>query len=275
MGDIPATTAKSDLTGKVAVITGAARGIGLALALHAADQGMKVALADDDQDLLAAAVEQVHAQDGGAVGIHTDMLDYNAVRQLARRTEAELGSPWLLCNSSATRIDVNLWGVIHGVQVFVPDMVRRGNGHIINITSADLLGTRGAACSVATHHAIRGLSESLYRELDSQGSKVGVTLVCPPLVNTSLAGATQHENSDRNLGCDPPEDVLPPAHFAEQIFAAMARRCFWVFPHEPHVRETSCRQSDSAAGPRIQSSISRSYNSTAASMRDRRQCSLV
>ena len=121
MGDTPAMKRTIDLSGKVAVITGAASGIGLALALHAAQSGMKVALVDEDQYLLSAALEQVQAQDGGgAIAIHTDMLDCEAVYRASRHAKAELGPPWLLCNSSVTSIDVNLWGMIHGVQVFVP-----------------------------------------------------------------------------------------------------------------------------------------------------------
>ncbi len=244
MGNTLAMSPKTDLTGKVAVITGAASGIGLELALHAADRGMKVALADEDQNLLAAAVEKVKAKDGEAIAIPTDVLAFDAVRQLARRTEAELGPPWLLCNSSAASVAVNLWGMIHGVQVFVPDMVKRGSGHIINVTSAGLLGTGSAACSVAMKHAIVGLSESLYRELDLKGSPVGVTLVYPALGNTSLTSATEHENSVVNLLCDLRERVLPPADVAEQVFAAITQRRFWVFPHEPKTREMSLRKSE-------------------------------
>ncbi len=108
--------ANTDLTGRVAVITGAARGIGLALALHAADKGMRLALADRDEDALIAAVEQVRAKDVAAIAIHGDMFVCDAVRELARRSAAELGPPWLVCNNPGVSIQMNVWGVIHGVQ---------------------------------------------------------------------------------------------------------------------------------------------------------------
>jgi NAD(P)-dependent dehydrogenase (short-subunit alcohol dehydrogenase family) len=249
--------ATTDLKGKVAVMIGAGTGIGLALAARAAEQGMKVALADADECLLAAALEQVKAKDVQAITVRTDVADASSVRTLARRTEAELGPPWLVCNNSGLRqlapgreltpahlkwgIGVNLWGVINGVQVFTPGMVERDAGHIVNIASADLFGHRGAAPYVATTHAIVGLSESLYRELDAAGSQVGVTVVCPALVNTSVTGATRYRPAANKAGrvvdsalpleCEVPLNVLPPDEFAEQIFAAVTVRRFWLFPY--------------------------------------------
>jgi short-subunit dehydrogenase len=195
--------AKADLTGKVAVICGGASGIGLALALRAAEQGMNVALADVDECLLAAALEQVNAKDVAAITVRTDLSDVDAVGTLARRTEAELGPPWLLCNQSGASTfgsgrklsptdlksvtDLNLWGIINGVQVFTPGMARRDAGHIVNIASATaMFGIPGTAPYVATIHAILGLSQSLYRELDALGSQVGVMVVCPDSMNTNV-----------------------------------------------------------------------------------------
>jgi short-subunit dehydrogenase len=146
-------------------------------------------------------------------------------------------------------IGVNLWGVINGVQVFTPGMVERDAGHIVNIASTDLFGAPGAAPYVATTHAIVGLSESLYRELDAVGSQVGVTVVCPALVNTSVASATRDRpavhsaerivHSGLPLTSEVPLDVLPPGEFAEQIFAAVTGRRFWLFPHARPTGELS------------------------------------
>jgi NAD(P)-dependent dehydrogenase (short-subunit alcohol dehydrogenase family) len=176
----------TDLTGRVAVITGAARGVGLALALHAADRGMMVALADIDAYMLAAAVEQVRAKSVKAIAVHADLFELAAVGELARRSADELGAPWLVCSNPDVSIEVNVRGIINGVQAFAPGMVRRGEGHIVNIVAAELFGIRGTAPYVAAMYAMVGLSEALYRELDSMGSRVGVTLVCPELVRTQI-----------------------------------------------------------------------------------------
>jgi NAD(P)-dependent dehydrogenase (short-subunit alcohol dehydrogenase family) len=262
----------TDLKGKVAVIIGGATGIGLA---RAAEQGMKVALADADESRLVAALAQVKAQGIEAITVTTDITDADAVRALARRTEADLGPPWLVCNNSGLshlgpdrklspahlqwRIGMNLWGVINGVQVFVPGMVERDAGHIVNIASTDLFGVPGAAACVATTHAIVGLSESLYRELDAMGSQVGVTVACPALGNTTVASATRHRAAAHKAGTNRPSpplarevplNFLPAEEFAEQILAAVTVRRFWLFPQAPPVRDLSSCRSDTAESVR-------------------------
>jgi NAD(P)-dependent dehydrogenase (short-subunit alcohol dehydrogenase family) len=221
----------TDLTGKVAVITGAAGDIGSALALYAADRGMKVALADENEYLLAAALERVKAKDVGAIAVRSDTLDLAALSELARRSAAELGPPWLVCNNPGVSIEATLWGVINGVQVFAPDMVEREGGHIVNIAAAEVFGIRGAATDAAITHAIVGLSESLYRELDSMGSRVGVTLVCPALGDTTIASASKHQSSVPPSMRHVPLNYLSPEEIAEQIFAAVDARSFWFRPH--------------------------------------------
>jgi NAD(P)-dependent dehydrogenase (short-subunit alcohol dehydrogenase family) len=220
----------TDLTGKVAVITGAAGDIGFALALYAADRGMMVALADENEYLLAAALERVKAKDVEAIAVHSDMLDLASLRELARRSAAELGPPWLVCINPGVSIEVTLWGVINGVQVFAPDMVERDGGHIVNIAAAEVFGIRGAATDAAITHAIVGLSESLYRELDSMGSRVGVTLVCPALGKTTIASAPKYQSSVPPSMRYVPLNYLPPEEVAEQIFAAVDARSFWFRP---------------------------------------------
>jgi len=236
-----------DLKGKVAVITGGASAIGRTLALRAADAGMNVALADTDERLLAVAVEQVRAKHVQAITVTTDVSDADSVRTLARRAKAELGPPWLVCSNPGvtkpkqdrkltpeklkTVVQTNLWNVINGVQVFVPEMVERNAGHIVNIASAELLGVLGEALCVAITHAIVGLSESLYRELDSLGSQVGVTVVCPALQNTNVTTAASGRlrpdsaeparNSVRHVPHDVALNVFSPDELADEIFAAL------------------------------------------------------
>jgi NAD(P)-dependent dehydrogenase (short-subunit alcohol dehydrogenase family) len=231
VSDTFALRPKTHLTGKVAVITGAARDIGLALALYAADRGMMVALADENEYPLAAALEKVKTKDVEAIAVHSDRLDFAALCELARRCAAELGPPWLVCNNPGLSIEATLWGVINGVQVFAPDMVERDGGHIVNIAAAEVFGIRGAASDAAITHAIVGLSQSLYRELDSRGSRVGVTLVCPALGKTTIASAPACRNSVLPSMRGLPPNSLPSEEVAEQIFAAVEARSFWVCPH--------------------------------------------
>ena len=229
----------AELTGRVAVVTGAAGGVGFALALQAADRGMRVALADKDEYALGAAVEQVRAKHVDAIAVRADMLDFAAVQKLARRSTAELGPPWLVCNSPGVSIQVNLWGVINGVQAFAPDLVKRGGGHVVNVVAAELFGTRGAPPYVAAAHAIVGLSEALYRELDLMGSQVGVTLVCPALVNTNIGDTPEYQKGGPSAPFDFAVGTMPPERMAEEIFAAVATRRFRVFPDARELQEMS------------------------------------
>ena len=225
-----------ELSGKVAVITGAGSEFGLALALLAAQRGMKVALADADPTLLAAAHEIVKTTDVKTLAECTEQSDLAAIQELACRVEQELGPPWLVCNSAAgSTIESNLWSVVNGVQVFTPGMVTRGTGHIVNIAAEDLFCIRGPAVDIAIRHAIVGLSESLYREIDSRGSRVGVTVVCPSLINTSLTSISATPVLARESGLR----LLPLEELAEQIFAAIETRQFWVSSHAPQMRETT------------------------------------
>lgn len=225
-----------DLSGKVAVITGAGTELGLALALLAAQEGMKVALADSDPSMLAATQAILETTDVEILAECTEQSDLRALQEFAWRVEEELGPPWLVCNTAAgSTIESNLWGVVHGVQVFTPGMVARGSGHIVNIAAEDLFGVRGPAVDLAVSQAIVGVSQSLYRELDSTGSRVGVTLVSPSLIGTTLTTIA----SGPVLAPEAGLRVVPPEELAEQIFAAIDTREFWLFSHAPQIVETT------------------------------------
>jgi NAD(P)-dependent dehydrogenase (short-subunit alcohol dehydrogenase family) len=189
-----------------------------------------VALADTDEYMLAAAVEQVSEKNAKAIAVHTDMLDFAAARELAQRSAAELGAPWLVCNNPGVSVDVNLWGVVNGVQAFAPGMFERGGGHIVNIVAAELFGMPGAAPYVAAMHAIVSLSEGLYRELDSMGSRVGVSLVCPAPVRTQIV-APENQKADPSMMRDVPLKALSPEEIAEEVFTAVATRRFRLWPN--------------------------------------------
>ena len=166
------------LRGKVAVITGGASGIGLALALQAARLGMKVALADLGEEKLAEACRLVEDLGVKAIGVRTDVSRFADVEALAGRVSAELGPPWLVANNAGiTKIaltwdhtegdwrrmfDINVGGVVNGLMAFMPGLRERNSGHIVNTASAaGLLTIPAASAYVASKHAVVGLSETL------------------------------------------------------------------------------------------------------------------
>ena len=219
-----------DLTDRVAVITEATSGIGLALAACAAERGMKVALVDRDQERLTGALKRLGNNEARTMAVCLDMGELNEVRKLAQCIEFELGPPWLLCNNCETSVELNLRAMTHGVQVFAPLLAERGEGHIVNLVSADSRSASCPAAYAAATHAIVGLSESLYRELDSLGSLVGVTLVCPARrAGNARILSPQHPYPDSHPARPRASDILQPERLAQQIFGAVTSRRFHLF----------------------------------------------
>lgn len=258
-----ATTANISLAGKVAVITGGASGIGFALAMKAAAAGMKVALADIEEGQLARALERVAATGAMAIAVRTDVSDLASMRVLADRVQSDLGDPWFVAlNAGVARLglswqlsesdwrwvlDVNLYGVINGIVTFLPGLVARNGGYLVNTGSAaGLMGVPGNAPYVASKHAVVGLSESIHRELRAKKSAVGISVLCPAAVDTRIAyaernrpGRPHFESPTEGMPPVPlgePMHLLPPGAVAEQVFEAMQAQRFWVLPHAEQLR---------------------------------------
>jgi NAD(P)-dependent dehydrogenase (short-subunit alcohol dehydrogenase family) len=190
-----------DLDGKVVVVTGGASGIGAALARAFAAARARLVLADIDTTALERTAAEL-ASGGAQVATQAcDVGDRVAVEELADTAEAVFGPVDVVCNNagialygevtSLTPIDwelvmrVNFWGVVHGVDTFVPRMIERRCGHILNTASmAGLVGMQGLGAYCASKFAVVGLSESLHRELRPHG--IGVTVLCPMIVDTAL-----------------------------------------------------------------------------------------
>jgi NAD(P)-dependent dehydrogenase (short-subunit alcohol dehydrogenase family) len=195
---------------KVAVITGAASGIGRALAERCAHEGMKVVLADVDVDALTATEAALNATGAPVLAVVTDVSKAQDVDALAQRTLSAFGGVHLLCNNACVWagisawdtslsdwewvLGVNLWGVIHGVHAFVPVMLAQGTaGHIVNTASmAGLLTGRGPAVYRVSKHAVVALSEMLYHQLAQRGAHVKVSVLCPGGVDTQILDAARH-----------------------------------------------------------------------------------
>ena len=221
-----------EFRGKVAVVTGAASGIGRALAERSAQEGMKVVLADIEEPALARAAATLETAGAVVLAVPTDVAKLPDVEKLARRTIEAFGAVHLLFNNAgvgaggspweSTDVDwqwvlgVNLWGVIHGLRVFVPIMLSQGTeGHIVNTASmGGLLPYHPSAAYQTTKFAVVGLSENLYHSLALRGAQVKASVLCPGWVKTQIM------DSQRNR---PAELQNPPsaAHMPPEVQAAI------------------------------------------------------
>jgi NADP-dependent 3-hydroxy acid dehydrogenase YdfG len=241
--------------GKVAVVTGAASGIGFAIAARAAAEGMTVVLADIDTGKLRDAAAALRGTGADVHSVWVDVSDRESVTDLARRVREDAGDAWLLVNNAGVYLSapftqmpaadwefvvgVNLWGVVHCMQAFLPGMVERDSGHVVNTSSIDgLVTVRNAAGYVAAKHAVSALSETVYRELEEAGSSVGISVLCPAAVATDILNSGRHRPSRLGPAAPaaerdyPPLDgVMQPAQVADIMFAGLAERRFWILTH--------------------------------------------
>ncbi|HKE75303.1 MAG TPA: SDR family NAD(P)-dependent oxidoreductase [Acidimicrobiales bacterium] len=203
--------------GDVAVVTGAASGIGLGLAQRLVDRGVAVVMSDIEAPALAAAVATMADVDVGVIGVECDVSRRDDVFALAQRAIDEFGQVNAVFNNAGIfsglgpmweldhtvwewNMRVNLWGVIHGIEAFVPPLVARNRGHVVN--TASLAGVATPPFNApynAAKHAVVALSETLRAELDVFAPGVGVSVVCPGAV------ATRVQESARNR----PDDLVP------------------------------------------------------------------
>jgi NAD(P)-dependent dehydrogenase (short-subunit alcohol dehydrogenase family) len=196
---------------KVAVITGAASGIGLGIARRAAKEGMKLVLADIEKDALNHAEEEFKSSGVEVFSVLTDVSKSEAIKNLAQQTIDEFGEIHLLCNNAGVAapgplwecvlsdyswvLGVNLWGVIHGIHTFIPIMLKQDNEcHIVNTSSmAGLMaGDPTNGIYSITKHGVVALSESLRAAFTAMGAKIGVSVLCPGIVKTGIV------DSERN-----------------------------------------------------------------------------
>jgi NAD(P)-dependent dehydrogenase (short-subunit alcohol dehydrogenase family) len=191
-----------ELQGKVAVITGAAGGLGLALARRCLERGMRLVLADVDGAALAAAAQQLPAAE--RVTAEVDVTRGDQVDSLARLAYQRFGAVHLLFNNAGVGLvkpvadttsndwswvlGVNLWGVIHGIAAFLPRMqAQAGESRIVNTASAaGFLSDPGMAAYSVSKHAVVVVSETLHQELAQASSRVGVTVLCPAFFPTGI-----------------------------------------------------------------------------------------
>ena len=253
-----------DFIGKVAVVTGAASGIGLAIARRCAKASMKVVLADVDGTHLNEVEAELSVQDSPVIAVKTDVSKRSEVEELARVAIEAYGQVHLLFNNAGVGaggapweatwndwewvVNVNLWGVIHGVKIFTPLMLAQNTEcHIINTSSGAglVVGGFSAPYSV-TKHAVVALSESLYLTLQQRNAKVKVSVLCPGLVHTNIGESERNRPAqlrNEHLPLSPEmqagratfqklvETSMPPEHVAERVFEAIRERAILYSTH--------------------------------------------
>jgi len=250
--------------GKVAVVTGAASGIGLALAHRFADAGMHVVLADVEAAALDAAAADVAAKGVETLAVICDVRHADEVNALAAAAVERFGAVHVVCNNAGVAgggdpwfgsisgwdwvLGVNLYGVIHGVRAFLPHLFAAGGGHIVNTASiAGLMPGFGPAYD-ASKHAVVALTEDLYHQMRLAGGIVGVSCLCPGWVRTGIVDSERNFPSDLGTAeASPMFDVIrphferaiaegiTPAAVADLVATAVEGDRFWVFPQREFV----------------------------------------
>ena len=269
--------------GKVAVVTGAASGIGFALADRFAAAGMHVVLADVDEAALTSAAERIGARGVDTLAVRTDVSDEASVQALAAAAMQRFGGVHVVCNNAGVTsrgdawfgplsawtwvMGVNFWGVIHGVRAFLPGLVAQGEGHIVNTASIAGLYPGFGASYDASKHAVVAITDDLYTSMRQAGMPIGVSVLCPGWVRTNILDAERNWPGD--LGEQPPaalgadvvlghvrrviDEGMPPAAVADLVADAVETDRFWVLPHPDFVELAVKRWHDIAEGvnPRI------------------------
>jgi NAD(P)-dependent dehydrogenase (short-subunit alcohol dehydrogenase family) len=254
-----------DFRDKVAVITGGASGLGLAMARRFAAEGMKLVLADIEEEALRKVETEFRKAGVPVIGIWTDVSRAQDIERLAEKTLATFGAVHLLCNNAGVApggrvwehtvadwewvMGVNVWGVIHGVRTFLPIMLREDvECHVVNTASvAGLLSVPNMGLYCVSKHAVVTLTECLHHDLAQRNAKVGVSLLCPAYVPTGII------DSERNRPAmlrNPPRTKTPEEqaqeeqmrhavqsgkisaeHVAEMVYSAVHANRFYIVTH--------------------------------------------
>jgi NAD(P)-dependent dehydrogenase (short-subunit alcohol dehydrogenase family) len=250
--------------GRVAVVTGAASGIGFALSERFAAEGMRVVMADIEAPALAEAADLLAGRGATVLPVPTDVSSEAQVEALRDRALEAFGAVQLLCNNAGvggtagplwelTRQDwdwvmgVNLWGVINGIRAFVPTLLEQDAGHVVNTASAAGLISSVLGPYSVTKHAVVSLSESLQFQLAQREARVGVSVLCPGWVRTRIHEAGRNRPPELGGGQDAEldptqqaarefvrqliENGMDPAQVAGHVVDAIRDGRFYVLTH--------------------------------------------
>ena len=267
-----------NLKNKVAVITGGASDMGLAFAHRFAAAGMSVAIADIEEAALTTAVAELTAAGAEVFGGLCDVSDIDSFRRFAADADAALGPAKVLCLNAGVAgsgdmvdltmadwnwlLGVNLWGVIHGLDIYLNGLVARNEGHVVVTASvAGHTSFPGLGPYSASKHAVSTIAETLHNELSTAGSDVGVTSLCPGFVATGIfnSGRNRPEHLTDSLAELPSDEQLErqqmvqewmaanakdPAEVADLVHDAVLEQTFWVFTDPDHIESIEQRHEE-------------------------------
>ena len=251
-----------EFEGKTAVITGAASGIGKAMAERFAQEKMQVVLADIEEEALERTVENLRQYQHRVIGIKTDVLVEESINELFAKATAEYGNIHILCNNAGIgansgnkaiwEIDkqdwdwvmgVNYQGVLQGIQTFLPHMLEHGEeGHVVTTVSmAGLLP--GAGTYGVSKHAVMALTEALSRDLITRETKINASVLCPGFVDTNIDKSERNRPSHlgeaqevtNEMGAEIMSAMLrqgkKPEEIAEIVFNSIKENIFYILSH--------------------------------------------
>lgn len=252
-----------DFAGKTAVVTGAASGIGLALAERFAAARMRVVLADIEEDALNKAVQQLQERQAEVIGVTVNTMVRESVFELAERAIDAFGKVHVLCNNAGVASTssggagiwelpssewdwvhgVNFNGVLYGLQAFVPHMLEHDErGHIVNTASLAAVLPGGGTYGVSKH-GVLVLTETLYNDLKARGAAISASVLCPGFVNTQIHDAERNRPSElRNQASEGASEMVaaaramleqgkPPAEIANVVAQSIEEDRLYILPH--------------------------------------------
>ncbi|MBI5289300.1 MAG: SDR family NAD(P)-dependent oxidoreductase [Chloroflexi bacterium] len=253
-----------DFKGRTAVVTGAASGIGRALAERFGSAGMRVVLADVEEAPLREAEESLLERGVETIAVRTDVRKLESIEELHARAIEAFGKVHVLCNNAGVGsggltwqtantdwewvLGVNLWGVINGVRSFLPGMLEHGEeGHIVNTASmAGMVAGPFMGPYNVSKFGVVAFSETLFHELKLTGAKIGVSVLCPGWVNTRIGDSSRNRPEELpaaplvpSEGGPQMQDVMrnllasgmPPAELAEIVLRSVEERRFYILTH--------------------------------------------
>lgn len=270
-----------DLKAKVAVITGAAEGIGKAIAVAAAAEGMRLVLADIYQELLDKTVTELRQTGAEVIGVVTDVSKENEIQALADQAYTQFGQVHLLVNNAGVAfaksawettakdwewiMGINLYGITHAIRIFVPRMLASNEvAHIVNTASvAGLIAEPALAAYNVSKFGVVALSESLQHDLNLRQAKIGVSVLCPSWVKTRITDAERNRKTEDRIQVEQLEKVslktgaainkaveagIAPQHVARDVINAIKNNTFYILTHPETKAAVAIRSEDILQG---------------------------